>query len=242
MLIRRSTRVRCTALAAVLTLASFTLAACGSDGDGARSVGNPSAGDPAAIALGERLYAEHCSSCHGEDGSGNGPEATAHDPPPSNLDVHVPHHADIALFAVLTRGIPGTTMHSWADELSEEQRWAIVNYLVAEHGGTAPQAGDLLRPPASSAQPGTDVTRIQEMSPRQFYAVNCEGCHGARREGRVGPPLTSATLILDDDVYIDAILNGRPSTLMPAWAGLTGLTRAEAELLVKWMRAEEAER
>lgn len=38
-----------------------------------------------AMASGQVLFQNHCASCHGTDGSGNGPAATGMAPPPPNL-------------------------------------------------------------------------------------------------------------------------------------------------------------
>jgi hypothetical protein len=41
--------------------------------------------DDAAVALGQKLYMQYCASCHGADGKGNGPQAGANNPKPSDL-------------------------------------------------------------------------------------------------------------------------------------------------------------
>jgi mono/diheme cytochrome c family protein len=40
---------------------------------------------PADIGSGEKTFIKHCASCHGVDGSGNGPVARALKPAPTNL-------------------------------------------------------------------------------------------------------------------------------------------------------------
>ncbi len=39
----------------------------------------------AAVAQGQKLYAQYCASCHGANGTGNGPAATTLNPKPSDL-------------------------------------------------------------------------------------------------------------------------------------------------------------
>ncbi|MSP22667.1 MAG: c-type cytochrome [Dehalococcoidia bacterium] len=50
-----------------------------------------------------------------------------------------------------------------------------------------------------------------------FFKANCAVCHGATRQGGVGPALNPTRLTQPDEFYIDAITNGRPGTAMPSW-------------------------
>ena len=43
--------------------------------------------------------------------------------------MHVPFHPDGVLFAWITEGIRGTGMPAWRDQLSEQERWDLVNFL-----------------------------------------------------------------------------------------------------------------
>lgn len=57
----------------------------------------------------------------------------------------------------------------------------------------------------------------------------CAECHGARRYGGYAPPLIPDTLKRKkDDALVQAILNGLPSTQMPAFAGQLDLAGAQA--------------
>jgi putative copper resistance protein D len=38
-------------------------------------------------------------------------------------------HADGHLFLWISSGVPGTPMPAFADRLTEEERWHVVNYL-----------------------------------------------------------------------------------------------------------------
>ena len=51
------------------------------------------------------------------------------EPAPVDLTVHVPLHSDAAIYTWITAGIPGTAMPAFEEELTDEQRWSIVNYL-----------------------------------------------------------------------------------------------------------------
>lgn len=235
----RSSRVRAIGVATFLGgVVLLVSAACGG---AANSVRNPYPADPDSIARGAEIYAQHCESCHGIEGRGDGPEATGLTPPPASLVVHVPHHQEVVLFEAITYGVDNTSMAAWEDDLTEGERWDLVNYLVAEYGGEALQAGDAasnpLAFPTTDGDPGS--TRIQQMSVSQFYATNCAGCHGAERQGIVGPALTPERLVAADEVYVDAIANGRPSTTMPSWKRLAGLSDDEIRVLVQWLKTDE---
>jgi nitrite reductase (NO-forming)/hydroxylamine reductase len=69
------------------------------------------------------------------------------------------------------------------------------------------------------------------------YTDSCGGCHGPSREGATGPALIPGRLTAGDDVYFDAIKNGKPGTIMPAW-GPTGMTDEEIWELVGFIRSE----
>ena len=87
-----------------------------------------SAQDPAVAAKApsgtpsQALYAQHCAGCHGVNGDGNGPAAAFLFPKPRNFrfgkyrlvstENSVPSQAD--LDALLVRGMPGSSMPSWA--------------------------------------------------------------------------------------------------------------------------------
>jgi putative copper export protein/mono/diheme cytochrome c family protein len=100
----------------------------------------------AAIARGAELYPGHCSSCHGSDGRGDGPDAKALPIPPADLTAeHLWNHSDGELFWWLSHGIDsprgGLAMPGFADSLSEDERWALIDYVRARNAGTAMAAG-----------------------------------------------------------------------------------------------------
>ena len=86
----------------------------------------------ASIAAGSALYASYCASCHGADGSGDGPTAALLPLRPANLTTgHVAHHRPGETYWWLTYGIAGTPMPGFADRLTPTQRWQLVNFLRA---------------------------------------------------------------------------------------------------------------
>ena len=87
---------------------------------------NPVPADARSIAAGKRLYVAECLDCHGARGRGDGPSARDLDAiPPDLSDPAMWRQSDGALFYKITHGrepMPST------EEMSEEQRWHLVNY------------------------------------------------------------------------------------------------------------------
>ena len=87
---------------------------------------------PERLALGRQVYRAQCARCHGADGDGRGPDV-AEDMPA------VPAFTDARWLVVRTprqlyeaisgTGLPGLSDHTWAEKLSDEERWAVVSYL-----------------------------------------------------------------------------------------------------------------
>jgi mono/diheme cytochrome c family protein len=88
---------------------------------------NPVAADEKSIAAGKKLYIQECLDCHGDKGRGDGAGARDLDVPMPDLsDPKVLKQTDGSLFFKITEGrepMPGT------EELSDEQRWHLVNYV-----------------------------------------------------------------------------------------------------------------
>lgn len=90
---------------------------------------NPWPPTQGSVSTGSALYATACASCHGDTGRGDGVAASALNPPPSDLAVHVPLHTDSELYDFIANGIDGTAMVARSDELSAEETWHIINYI-----------------------------------------------------------------------------------------------------------------
>ncbi|TCZ55765.1 cytochrome c/FTR1 family iron permease [Roseicella aquatilis] len=104
------------------------------------------------VPRGAALYAEQCASCHGLSGAGDGPAAANLDPPPIAFTdrARAQERSLFALYQVITQGLDGTAMPSFA-QLSPEDRWAL-----AFHTGT-------LAYPASLSANGERLWRSDPM-------------------------------------------------------------------------------
>ena len=90
-----------------------------------------------ATALGAKLFSRHCAACHGEQGDGKGLASDYLFPRPRNIRKgrfrlvstknNVPTREDLQ--AVLLRGMPGSSMPSWA-HLSKADRDALVDEVM----------------------------------------------------------------------------------------------------------------
>ena len=96
----------------------------------ASDIPNPIPPTEESIARGAELYAKNCAVCHGVEGRGDGPIAATLEKQPANLHAdHVQANSDGALFWIISHGRPDSPMPAWANILSEEERWHIVNFL-----------------------------------------------------------------------------------------------------------------
>ena len=94
-----------------------------------RTLANPVALTAESVERGSALFAANCVSCHGDTGAGDGPLADSLPAPPANFTIHVPFHPDGVLYAWITDGIRGTGMPGWSPQLSDQERWDLVNFL-----------------------------------------------------------------------------------------------------------------
>lgn len=148
-----------------------------------------------AAPYGEQLFTQLCASCHGLQGTGDGPAAKYVYPKPrdftrgvfkvrSTPDGTMPTDED--LFNTLTRGMPGSAMPSFA-YLSEADRKALIEYvktLVKRKSDAPPQPIEVGKEPS--------LTPATLAGGKQLYAkMQCFKCHGDLGKGD-GP--SAATL------------------------------------------------
>lgn len=84
-----------------------------------------------SIAAGQGVYDIHCAPCHGETGKGDGPLGAALNPRPADLSQHaIPGaHTDAQLYEWITNGFPGSAMPAWKTQISDTDRWNLVNFI-----------------------------------------------------------------------------------------------------------------
>lgn len=157
------------------------------------------------LARGEQLYGDHCASCHGSGGTGDGPGAEALRPRPASLVEH--EYTDARLAEVLWNGVAGTAMPAWRDHAPEDRAAlaAIVSRFSARR--------------QDPALPDS----IEDIGAR-VYAGNCVQCHGVDGDGR-GPAADEQAIAPTNfqrqrpslDHSLRALRNGIDGTPMAPW-------------------------
>jgi len=104
----------------------------------AETSGNPIEPTATSIAIGRGLFEANCIQCHGVDGRGDGPLANTLPSRPADFRLHIPIHADSFFFTVMTHGL-GSVMPAFGDQLTEDERWHLLNFLKSEFGLEAQQ-------------------------------------------------------------------------------------------------------
>jgi mono/diheme cytochrome c family protein len=104
-------------------------------------VQNPIAPTQASISRGQEIYVDSCATCHGINGRGDGPAGLSLVPRPADFRTHLQAgHTDAQLFDWVSNGFPGSAMPAWKNNLGEEDRWNVINYIKATFG-QSPAAG-----------------------------------------------------------------------------------------------------
>jgi len=220
--------------AGIAVLAGAALAACGPKPHAASVSQIPpflqtpvakrtAAASAATVEHGRKLYDYNCAQCHGAAGDGNGFGAPFLVPAPRDFTAAAYKFrttesgalpTDQDLFRIISRGANGTGMPPWQYLLTEEERWALVDYVKTFSprfaNGRAPAVLPLPAPPGKRADPARGKALYVEMQ--------CAKCHGP--EGRGDGP--SALTLAD---YKGRHINSRDFTTPGAFR--TGWTEAE---------------
>jgi len=152
---------------------------------------------PEAIEKGKVTYFKRCSFCHGLLGDGNGPAAEFLDPRPRDFTVgtfkfrttasgELP--TDENLFRTISRGLPGTAMQAFDNEiikngLTEEERWQVIYFIQ-----TFAQefSNPDLDPYKKVVKPSSKVPYSKESVEKGkaiFEKTKCWECHGKGGKG-----------------------------------------------------------
>lgn len=198
------------------------------------------------IKTGKELYDRDCASCHGEDGSGE-LLGSADFTDLRQMDQLAPRD----LYLTLTQG--RGSMPGWQSLLSQEERWAIIDYLLTfTYDPSLPQEVSL-DADAEATPPGED-TAVASCSTEQtnpyawddaqaiqagqsIYELQCALCHGPDGAGGLPntPDFTSEEVSLDlraqPGQYLCAIAEGVGA--MPAFG--TTLSAEEQWQLLTYM-------
>ena len=96
----------------------------------ARSAKNPFTSSPALLQESARHFADHCASCHGNDGSG------ATEIGPQSFPARARHAPDATqrlsdgeLYYIIHNGIRWTGMPAWGEADSDMDSWKLVLFI-----------------------------------------------------------------------------------------------------------------
>ncbi len=202
------------------------------------------------IAAGATLFEAHCAACHGIQGRGDGPAAQylAQDA----ADLTAPHlwmHSDGELFWWLSQGIKGPSgrvvMPGFANDLSDDDRWDLIDYVRANNAGLNFQSTGAWSPPLQAPD-----LQARCYGGRTVSLADLRGGFIRLVVGNTPPAVDPAvTTIL---ATAAAVAKPRPGlciaddeTLPQAYAIVAGLPASQigkAEFLIDangWLRAEQ---
>ncbi|MGB9673779.1 MAG: c-type cytochrome [Anaerolineales bacterium] len=110
---------------------------------------------------GENLYRLYCVDCHGETGKGDGQKASSLSKPPRNLTdlAFSASKSAVDLYGSIVMGVQ-PAMPPFGEKLSEEQRWAIVDYLRSLTFTAPIEKLSAATPQAAEVSPSLEQTQI----------------------------------------------------------------------------------
>ena len=168
---------------------------------------NPFAGNPQAIADGQKLFLQSCAPCHGATGEGAQGQAEGMHPPDLTRGQFKAGRTDGDLFRVISEGVRGTLMPSF-QSLGSDQIWRLVTFVRSLSAVSMSYTGD----PAAGE--------------KLFWGeAQCGQCHTlGSRGGRLGPDLSRGSRRNNADRIKQSIVDPN-ADITPGFAVVTVVTR-----------------
>ncbi len=182
--------------------------------------------DPQSIGEGARLFATNCGNayCHGTGGSGGGAPRLRG----KGLE-------GAYVFKSVSNGIPGTSMPSFKSELSEEQIWKVVAFIVAD-----PKTGVVAKPetpqgnkpalqpssPPRLPEPASSIIGSAQAGKALFFGSaqpkSCGLCHFLQGQGTpIGPDLSKSEHQTPRELFLSIVFPRETSDSRYATVTLT---------------------
>jgi cytochrome c oxidase cbb3-type subunit 2 len=142
------------------------------------------------VAQGRELYGRaKCWECHGESGRGDGPSAAQlkddQDRPIRPTDLargQLKGGAQVVdVFRTMTNGLDGTPMPSFADTMSDAERWAISYYVLSLSAWTDPLTGKKLDLPRGAREALNSAAVVADHPRRAWAGDRASAVAGTRR-------------------------------------------------------------
>ena len=169
----------------------------------------------------EKLFIEHCSTCHGK--SAEGAKAGALRKEGLLITAELDFFIKSIKFGRPLSGCP-----SFENKLSSSQIEALAKFIKGW------QKGKLIDAPSHN------VTARNDSRGRDLFAI-CGACHGLKIEGAMGPPLLDPGFLksASDTMLRRTIMYGRPGTPMKGFLKGQGgfpLSPEDIDRLISYMR------
>ena len=228
--------LRCSLLLSAVALISVVCLGQKSAKPGPSQTGGPYQNklrDEAFIKEGAAIFVPSCSSsyCHGSAGMGGAA------PHLRGRDLEASY-----IFRTVSNGIPGTPMIGFKSDLTEEQRWKVVAFILSPVGPKVPAAGSVAGSSASLPAGAGESAAAASKSPGDaatgsdlFYDLanqrSCHGCHAVRGVGgKVGPDLGMRASALSADELMSTI--SKPHTVGDSKYTTVTITLADGDRIV----------
>jgi mono/diheme cytochrome c family protein len=185
-------------------------------------------GAPAQV--GQELFAQYCSVCHGDFGEGGPNPARTNDViAPISSAEYLKTRDDATLRSVIAQGQPNFGMSpfgtAFGGPLDDEQIDAIVAFIRNwEANPPVEFPPDVVQAPIAATG-------------KEVFASVCARCHGGQGEGGIGPALNSPEFQAgyEDQEIFDIINSGHDATAMIGWGEI--ITSEQIDQLVDFIRS-----
>jgi mono/diheme cytochrome c family protein len=182
-----------------------------------------------SVNLGQNLFAQNCTPCHGELGEGGINPTNKNDIiAPISTSEFLKTRDDITLRLIISQGQPNFGMSpfgtAYGGPLEDDEIDAIVIFLRSWEAN----------PPVE--QPPVIASETISLNGKDIYIQICSQCHGINGEGGVGPSLITKnyqSTNTDQNIF-DTINLGHKATSMIGWGEI--LTAEQIKDLVTYIR------
>ena len=133
---------------------------------GAKQRQNPFTGSPELLQESARHFADHCASCHGNDGSGNTEMGRNLYPPAPDMRLAATQQlSDGELYYIIHNGVRWTGMPAWGEpgNDNDQDSWKLVLFIRHLPNLTAAEIHDMER-----FNPRSDAEREEEKEEQEF--------------------------------------------------------------------------
>lgn len=131
----------------------------------ARTEKNPWKATPDVLAAGRAHWADHCATCHGNDGSGNTIGQNLYPPAPDMRQASTQNLSDGELYYVIRNGVRLTGMPAWGNPAfkRDDESWHLVVFIRHLPQITAPELEEMKR-----LNPKAEADREEEKREEDF--------------------------------------------------------------------------